>query len=267
MELGPCFQPTFQRLASASLGSSRLLSLGEIADRLPAEQIIDLAQLAVIGLEEPEQERLAGKAALESLSNHQAVDQSPLSPVWAHIQNFLHRPLQTPVLTTDPDIDLGASSGDQVVINQANFDHPDDSWIVMSHEAAHSELQHSRRHEALEWLGRDPNFRSADFISALTKGRQELELEADFRGITIVGQKLEEPEKLLESFLLMREGPNHPEGLLRAENARQALQSVGRTISAETWQELLDKTEPTRQKFAAKALADTKFRANLSKFV
>ena len=66
VELGPCFQPTFQRLASASLGSSHLLSLGEIAQSLPAEQIIDLAQLAAVSLDEPELEKQVGKAARES---------------------------------------------------------------------------------------------------------------------------------------------------------------------------------------------------------
>jgi len=240
----------------------------EIAQQLTPQQVVDLVQLAATQSTPVETEMAEGMMALQTLKDYTSVETCPnLAPVWAHIQRHLHRPIDTPVTTQDSSISLGASAGTQVIINPTEFDHPDDPWVVMSHEAAHSELGHSVRHQALKWLTRVPDYKSPAFASAIDQERHELELEADYRGYTIIGEKLTQPEKLLESLLLTQGGRDHPDGLTRAENARQALFSIGRGVSPEVWQELLKSTESCRERFQTKALQEAQFRKSLSKFV
>jgi len=260
------FESAFRRLAASRLGEA-VSSTRELAARLPPREAVELVQQAALETLDLGAEQLEGQRALSSLTDYQPLQTQPaVQAGWSHLQRKLWRTIAEPVVTVDPAIDLGSVAGAQVLLNPAKFDHPDDLWIVMGHEVAHAEQGHAVRREALRKLEAWVAQPSTEFRHELQEAIWGLELEADRRGLQLVADRLTEPPALLRHLLQTEGGPEHPDGLRRAEQARVTLMQCGHLVSDSTWQQLLEDTREVRQRYADRAEKERTVREAMKKF-
>ncbi len=264
--MGPQFESAFRRLATSQLGDAPA-STRELAARLAPSESIRLAQQAALETLDPGAEQLEGQRALSSLSAYQPLQTQPsLHASWSHLQRQLWRTIAEPVVTDDPAIDLGAVAGAQVILNPANFDHPDDVWMVLGHEVAHAEQGHAIRRQALRKLEAWVAQPSPDFRNELQEAIWALELEADRRGLQLVADRLTQPSEVLRHLLQTEGGTEHPDGLRRAEQARSTLLQCGHDVPDSTWQQLLEESREVRQRHANRAEKERLVREAMKKF-